>query len=67
MAKLFEVGTKAQFNALKTKDENIIYWITDTQELYRGNTLYAVGREATETTAGLMSAEDITCSKCFSQ
>ena len=58
MAKLFEVGTKAQFNALKVKDDNVIYWITDTQELYRGNTLYAVGREATETTAGLMSAED---------
>lgn len=58
MAKLFEVGTKAQFNALKVKDENIIYWITDTQELYRGNTLYAVGKEATETSAGLMSAED---------
>ena len=58
MAKLFEVGTKTQFDALKVKDENIIYWITDTQELYRGNTLYAVGREATETTAGLMSAED---------
>ena len=58
MAKLFEVGTKAQFDSLKVKDENIIYWIIDTQELYRGNTLYAVGREATETTAGLMSAED---------
>lgn len=27
---LFEVGTKAEFNALEKKDDNVMYWITDT-------------------------------------
>jgi hypothetical protein len=58
MAKLFEIGTKAQFNTLKTKDENMLYWLTDSQELYKGSTRYAVGKLATEDTEGLMSAED---------
>ena len=55
---LFEVGTKAQFDALEVKDDSVMYWITDTQELYKGNVRYAVGKEATEESAGLMSADD---------
>ena len=35
-----------------------MYWITDTQELYKGNVRYAIGKEATDEEAGLMSAED---------
>ena len=27
---LFEVGTKSEFDALKTKDDSVMYWITDT-------------------------------------
>ena len=55
---LFEVGTKAQFDALEVKDDSVMYWITDTQELYKGNVRYAIGKEATDEEAGLMSAED---------
>lgn len=58
MAKLFEVGTRAQFDALKVKDNNVMYWLTDTQELYKGDIRYAVGKEASNEYAGLMSAED---------
>ncbi len=58
MAKLFEVGTRAQFDALKAKDNNVMYWLTDTQELYKGDIRYAVGKEASNEYAGLMSAED---------
>ena len=53
---LFEVGTKAQFDALEVKDDSVMYWITDTQELYKGNVRYAIGKEATDEEAGLMSA-----------
>ena len=55
---LFEIGTKAEYEALIKKDEDVMYWITDTQELYKGAVRYAVGREATDEEAGLMSAED---------
>jgi hypothetical protein len=58
MAKLFEIGTKAQFDVLQTKNENMLYWLTDTQELYKGNVRYAVGKLADENSEGLMSAED---------
>lgn len=55
---LFEIGTKAQFDSLETKDDSVMYWITDTQELYKGEVRYAVGREATDENDGLMSADD---------
>ena len=55
---LFEIGTKAEYEALIKKDEDVMYWITDTQELYKGTVRYAVGKEATDEEAGLMSAED---------
>ena len=58
MAKLFEIGTKAEFSTLKTKDDNILYWLTDTQELYKGNIRYAVGKLADVDSDGLMSADD---------
>ena len=35
-----------------------MYWLTDTQELYQGDKLFGVGREATAEAAGLLSAED---------
>ena len=58
MAKLFEVGTKAQFDALKVKDNNVMYWLTDTQELYKGDIRYAVGKLANEDNDGLLSSDD---------
>lgn len=55
---IFKVGTSAQYLALATKDANTLYWLTDTQELYKGDVLYGVGHEATATSAGLLSAVD---------
>lgn len=37
MAKvLFKFGTRADYNALTTKQSNALYFLTDTGELYRG-------------------------------
>ena len=55
---LFKFGTQAEFDALTSKNENALYWLTDTQRLYRGNVLFAVGKDATVASAGLLSAED---------
>ena len=56
--KFFAVDLKSTFEALATKDEFALYWIMETQELYKGNVLFGVGAEATANMAGLMSAED---------
>lgn len=55
---LFKTGTRAQFDAIVTKSETTLYWLTDTQELYKGNVLYGKGALATQSAAGLLSAED---------
>lgn len=42
MAKvLFYTATVAQFNALETKNENAIYFLTDSGELYKGSTRFS--------------------------
>ena len=42
MAKvLFYTATANQFNTLTTKDENALYFITDTGELYKGSVRYS--------------------------
>lgn len=42
MAKvLFYTATAAQFNSLTTKDENALYFITDTGELFKGAVRYS--------------------------
>lgn len=56
--KFFAVDLKSTFEALTIKDEFALYWIIETQELYKGNILFGVGKEATANTSGLMSAED---------
>ena len=56
--KFFAVDLKSTFEALVTKDEFALYWIMETQELYKGDMLFGIGAEATANTAGLMSAED---------
>lgn len=55
---IFKFGTQAQYDALMEKNPNALYWITDTQRLYRGEELFAVGAAASESAAGLLSAED---------
>lgn len=55
---LFKFGTQAQFDSLIEKNENALYWLTDTQRLYRGNVLFAVGKDATTASSGLLSADD---------
>lgn len=56
--KFFAVDLKSTYNALTTKDEFALYWIIETQELYKGDKLFGMGAEATANMAGLMSAED---------
>lgn len=55
---IFKVGTKEEFNLLAQKDPNALYWLSDTNEIYKGDMLFGSGRVATQTDAGLMSPED---------
>lgn len=56
--KFISVKLQATYDALETKDTLALYWIQDTQRVYKGDKLYGVGLEATAEFAGLMSAED---------
>lgn len=55
---IFKQGTRAQYDALSAKDSNTLYWLSDTQELFKGDVLYGKGAEATALASGLMSAAD---------
>ena len=55
---IFKQGTRAQYDAIATKDASTLYWLTDTQELFKGEVLYGKGAEATALASGLMSAAD---------
>ena len=55
---IFKKGTRAQYNAISVKDTNTLYWLTDSQELFKGDVLYGKGTEATTLASGLMSAAD---------
>lgn len=55
---IFKRGTKAQYEALATKDLNTLYWLKDVQEVWLGDVLYGTGRAATQELAGLLSPED---------
>lgn len=55
---LFKIGTRAQFDAIVTKNTNTLYWLSDTQELYKGDVLFGKGSIASETASGLLSSED---------
>ena len=57
---IFKTGTKEQFNLLEQRDVNTLYWLSDTQEIYKGDVLYGIGKAATQQLAGLLSAEDKT-------
>lgn len=54
---IFKVGTLEQYNAIETKNVNTLYWLTDVQRVYRGDVLFAVGANATDEMAGLLSPE----------
>lgn len=56
--KFIAVRLQETFDALETKDSLALYWVHDTQRLYKGDKLYGIGLEATTEFAGLMSAED---------
>lgn len=55
---LFYFGTQAKYDALTEKQPLALYFIEDTQRLYKGSVLIATGAAATDQAAGLMSAED---------
>ena len=55
---IFKIGTRAQFEAIVTKNQNTLYWLSDTQELYKGDVLFGKGAFASETASGLLPAED---------
>lgn len=51
----FKTGTKAQYTALQTKQDNVLYFCTDTGELFKGSTLFS-GRDHFQGVMG--SAQD---------
>ncbi len=55
---IFRRGTSLQYNELGEKNQDTLYFLSDTQELYVGSTLFGAGKPATEDKDGLMSAED---------
>lgn len=55
---IFKQGTRTQYDTLSAKDSNTLYWLSDTQELFKGDVLYGKGAEATALASGLMSAAD---------
>lgn len=55
---IFKVGTLDQYIALESRNVNTLYWLTDVQRIYRGDTLFASGANATTEMAGLLSPED---------
>lgn len=54
----FYFGSQAKYDALSTKNPLALYFIEDTQRLYKGEVLLATGAEASAQYTGLMSAED---------
>ena len=50
----FLSGTQAEYDSLKVKDENTLYFIIDTHRIYRGSLLFASGL-----IENLMQNEDI--------
>ena len=56
--KFILVRLKESYLALETKDQNALYWISETCELFKGDKLFGTGALATKNAAGLLSAED---------
>ena len=58
--KFLSVKSFATFKALETKDSLALYWIDETQQLFKGDKLFGTGALATKDAAGLLSPEDYT-------
>lgn len=56
--RFYIVSTYSKYAAIETKDALALYWIEETQQLFKGDVLYGTGAEASETAAGLLSKED---------
>ena len=56
--KFIAVRLQATYDALEVKDSLALYWVHDSQRLYKGDKLYGIGLAATADFAGLMSPED---------
>lgn len=54
----FYFGLQDKYDALKERNPLALYFIEDTQRLYKGDVLMATGADATSMAAGLMSATD---------
>lgn len=54
----FYFGLQSKYDALVERDSLALYFIEDTQRLYKGDVLIATGADATSMASGLMSAED---------
>ena len=44
--RFYIVDLRSKYDALATKDSAALYWIEETQQLYKGSTLFAVGATA---------------------
>lgn len=58
--KFCTVTLKQTFLDLAQKDIYTLYYIEETQELYKGSKLFGTGRDASYLASGLLSAEDYT-------
>lgn len=56
--RFYSVDLKSKYDALAQKDVLALYWIEETKELYKGDTLYGTGTEASEKASGLLSSAD---------
>jgi len=57
---IFRYGTRAQYNALTIKNENTVYWLTDTGELFRGNIDFTkMAREVTDLPTTSQAAQGV--------
>lgn len=54
----FYFGVQEKYDALTERDSLALYFIEDTQRLYKGDVLIATSANATSMAAGLMSSED---------
>ena len=63
--KFISVRLRATYDALDVKDSLALYWIEETKELYKGNTLFGTGLLATDKVAGLLAPDDYAALKAL--
>lgn len=54
----FLYGTKDVYDALSVKNENTLYFLTDTFEIYKGNNLYTRSYEVAESSLDVQTAKE---------